>query len=98
MYLLARHLFDDLGYRRLEWKLDSCNEPSAAAARRLGFTYEGRYRQAIVYKGRNRDTDWFSMIDAEWPRIRGADRGLARPGQLRRRRPAADHPLRRPGG
>lgn len=69
-YLLARHLFDELGYRRLEWKLDSCNEPSAAAARRLGFTYEGRHRQAVVYKGRNRDTDWFSIIDAEWPRVR----------------------------
>lgn len=69
-YLLARHVFDDLGYRRLEWKLDSCNEPSAAAARRLGFTYEGRHRQAIVYKGRNRDTDWFSMLDREWPAVR----------------------------
>ena len=66
-YLLARHLFDELGYRRLEWKLDSCNEPSAAAARRLGFTYEGRHRQAMVYKGRSRDTDWFSLIDTEWP-------------------------------
>ncbi|HYH33852.1 MAG TPA: GNAT family protein [Nocardioides sp.] len=69
-YLLARHLFDELGYRRLEWKLDSCNEPSAAAARRLGFSYEGRHRNALVYKGRNRDTDWFSIIDAEWPAIR----------------------------
>ncbi|QZY28225.1 GNAT family N-acetyltransferase [Nocardioides coralli] len=69
-YLVARHVFDDLGYRRLEWKLDSCNEPSAAAARRLGFTYEGRHRQAIVYKGRNRDTDWFSIIDTEWPAVR----------------------------
>jgi len=69
-YLLARHLIDELGYRRFEWKLDSCNEPSAAAARRLGFTYEGRHRQAIVYKGRNRDTDWFSIVDAEWPAIR----------------------------
>jgi len=69
-YLLARHLIDGLGYRRLEWKLDSCNEPSAAAARRLGFTYEGRHRQAIVYKGRNRDTDWFSIVDIEWPAIR----------------------------
>ena len=69
-YLLARHLIDELGYRRLEWKLDSCNESSAAAARRLGFTYEGRHRQALVYKGRNRDTDWFSIIDVEWPAIR----------------------------
>ena len=79
-YLLARHLFDELGYRRLEWKLDSCNEPSAAAARRLGFTYEGRHRHAIVYKGRNRDTDWFSIIDAEWPAIRSGSRpGSTRP-------------------
>ncbi|HEX6151671.1 GNAT family protein [Nocardioides sp.] len=69
-YLLARHVFDDLGYRRLEWKLDSLNEPSAAAARRLGFTEEGTFRNALVYKGRNRDTRWFSIIDVEWPAIR----------------------------
>ena len=67
-----RHLFDDLGYRRFEWKLDCLNEPSARAARRLGFTYEGRFRNAMVYKGRNRDTDWFAMTDADWPRVRDA--------------------------
>ena len=72
IHLLARHLFDDLGYRRFEWKLDCLNEPSARAARRLGFTYEGRFRNAMVYKGRNRDTDWFAMTDADWPRIREA--------------------------
>ena len=72
MYLLARHAFEDLGYRRYEWKCDSLNEPSRAAARRLGFTYEGRFRQAMVYRGRNRDTDWFSITDAEWPRLRTA--------------------------
>ncbi len=72
MYLLARHAFEDLGYRRYEWKCDSLNEPSRSAARRLGFTYEGRFRQAIVYRGRNRDTDWFSITDAEWPRLRTA--------------------------
>jgi RimJ/RimL family protein N-acetyltransferase len=72
IHLLARHLFDDLGYRRFEWKLDCLNEPSARAARRLGFTYEGRFRNALVYKGRNRDTDWFAMTDADWPRIREA--------------------------
>jgi RimJ/RimL family protein N-acetyltransferase len=69
-YLLARHVFDDLGYRRYEWKCDSLNAPSRAAAARLGFTYEGRFRQALVYKGRNRDTDWFAITDAEWPAVR----------------------------
>ncbi|MET1058029.1 MAG: GNAT family protein [Nocardioides sp.] len=69
-YLLARHVFEDLGYRRYEWKCDSHNAPSRAAAARLGFTYEGRFRQALVYKGRNRDTDWFSVTDAEWPAVK----------------------------
>jgi RimJ/RimL family protein N-acetyltransferase len=69
-YLLARHVFDDLGYRRYEWKCDSLNAPSRAAATRIGFTYEGRFRQAVVYKDRNRDTDWFSITDAEWPVVR----------------------------
>ena len=72
IHLLARYLFDDLGYRRFEWKLDCLNEPSARAARRLGFTYEGRFRNAMVYKSRNRDTDWFAMTDGDWPRIRDA--------------------------
>jgi RimJ/RimL family protein N-acetyltransferase len=72
MYLLAHHVFDALGYRRYEWKCDSLNEPSRVAAARLGFTYEGRFRNAVVYKGRNRDTDWFSITDAEWPRVRAA--------------------------
>ncbi len=72
MYLLARHVFDALGYRRYEWKCDSLNEPSRLAAARLGFTEEGRFRNAMVYKGRNRDTDWFSITDVEWPRIRAA--------------------------
>ena len=67
--LLAAHVFDDLGYRRYEWKCDSLNAPSRAAAARLGFTYEGRFRNAMVYKGRNRDTDWFSITHAEWPAI-----------------------------
>ena len=69
-YLVARHVFDDLGYRRLEWKCDSLNEPSRRAAVRLGFTEEGTFRQAVVYKGRNRDTTWFSITDAEWPDVR----------------------------
>jgi RimJ/RimL family protein N-acetyltransferase len=72
MYLLAHHVFDSLGYRRYEWKCDSLNEPSRVAAARLGFTYEGRFRNAVVSKGRNRDTDWFSITDAEWPRLRAA--------------------------
>ncbi len=72
MYLMARHVFDDLGYRRYEWKCDAGNEPSRRAATRLGFTYEGTFRQAMVYKGRNRDTDWFSITDAEWPAVRAA--------------------------
>jgi len=67
MYLLARHIFDDLGYRRYEWKCNFCNEPSKRAAVRLGFTYEGLFRQHKIMKGRNRDTAWFSMLDSEWP-------------------------------
>ncbi len=70
--LLMRHVFDDLGYRRYEWKLDHHNALSAAAARRLGFTYEGRFRNALVYKGRNRDTDWFAMTDVDFDRLRPA--------------------------
>lgn len=69
-YLLARRAFDELGYRRLEWKCHALNEPSRRAARRFGFTYEGTFRQHMVYKGRNRDTAWFSIVDGEWPAIR----------------------------
>ncbi|HXE52290.1 MAG TPA: GNAT family protein, partial [Tepidisphaeraceae bacterium] len=67
MYLLARHAFEDLGYRRYEWKCDSLNARSRQAALRLGFTFEGIFRQHRVVKGRNRDTAWFSMLDSEWP-------------------------------
>lgn len=70
-FLLARHVFS-LGYRRYEWKCDALNEPSRKAAARLGFTYEGRFRQALVYKGRSRDTDWFSITDGEWPALESA--------------------------
>ena len=66
MYLLMRAAFES-GFRRYEWKCNSLNLPSARAAKRLGFTYEGRFRQAAVVKGRNRDTDWFSILDGEWP-------------------------------
>ena len=72
MYLMMRRAFDELGYRRYEWKCDALNAASRAAALRLGFTYEGLFRQAWVYKGRNRDTCWFSVIDDEWPRLRAA--------------------------
>ena len=72
MVLLMRYVFDDLGYRRYEWKIDSLNAPSAAAARRLGFAYEGCFRNAVVYKGRSRDTDWFAMIDDDFARLRPA--------------------------
>jgi RimJ/RimL family protein N-acetyltransferase len=67
MYLLARYVFDGLGYRRCEWKCNSLNEPSRRAALRLGFTFEGIFRQHMIIKGMNRDTAWFSMLDSEWP-------------------------------
>ncbi|VVD86748.1 GNAT family N-acetyltransferase [Pandoraea anhela] len=69
-YLLMRRAFDELGYRRYEWKCDALNAPSRRAAARYGFTFEGIFRQAIVYRGRSRDTAWFSIIDGEWPAIR----------------------------
>ena len=72
MYLMAAHVFDVVGVRRYEWKCDSLNEPSRRAAARLGFTYEGTFRQAVVYKGRNRDTAWFAITDDEWPDIKAA--------------------------
>ncbi len=71
-YLLARHVFDDLGYRRYEWKCHNENEPSKVTAKRYGFSFEGVFRQHMLSKGRNRDTAWFSMIDGEWPVIRAA--------------------------
>ncbi|MDI3326738.1 GNAT family protein [Pontibacterium granulatum] len=67
MYLMMRRAFDELGYRRYEWKCDSLNALSRNAATRFGFTFEGIFRQAIMYKGRSRDTAWFSIIDSEWP-------------------------------
>ena len=72
MYLMMRQVFDVLGYRRYEWKCDALNEPSCAAARRLGFLFEGTFRQATMYKGRNRDTAWFAILDREWPLAREA--------------------------
>jgi RimJ/RimL family protein N-acetyltransferase len=72
MYLMMRRVFDELGYRRYEWKCNSLNEPSRNAAARLGFRYEGLFRQAQVVKGHNRDTAWFSIVDSEWPGLRAA--------------------------
>lgn len=70
LYLFARHAFDDLGYRRFEWKCNNRNEPSKAAATRFGFTHEGVFRQDLIIKGESRDTAWFSIIDGEWPALR----------------------------
>lgn len=72
MVLMARHVFEDLGYRRYEWKCDVLNQPSLDAATRLGFTFEGTFRQAMVNKGRNRDTSWLSITDGEWAQLRPA--------------------------
>ena len=77
-YLLARYVFDTLGYRRYEWKCDSLNAPSRRAALRYGFVYEGTFRQHMIAKSRNRDDVWFSMLDSEWPmRKRNFERWLS---------------------
>ncbi|CAM6128205.1 unnamed protein product [Calypogeia fissa] len=70
MYLLACHVFDKLGYRRYEWKCDNLNGPSKRAALRLGFQFEGVFRQHMIVKGRNRDTAWFAIMDGEWPTVK----------------------------
>jgi RimJ/RimL family protein N-acetyltransferase len=78
IYLLARHAFDDLAYRRLEWKCNALNAASRRAAERFGFSFEGVFRNHQVVKGRNRDTAWYSIVDDEWPSIRqGFERWLA---------------------
>lgn len=71
-YLAARYVFDELGYRRFEWKCNDRNEPSKRAARRFGFAFEGVFRQHMWTKGANRDTAWFAMLDRDWPAIRAA--------------------------
>ena len=71
-FLLMSYVFERLGYRRYEWKCDSLNRPSRSAAQRLGFTFEGIFRQAVIYKGRSRDTAWYSIIDSEWPEVGAA--------------------------
>ncbi|MEA2335241.1 MAG: hypothetical protein QOG40_1731, partial [Solirubrobacteraceae bacterium] len=70
IYLMARHAFDDLGYRRLEWKCNSLNAASRSAAERLGFSFEGIFRKHQVVKGRNRDTAWYAITDQQWPVVR----------------------------
>ena len=82
MYLMARHLFDDLGYRRYEWKCNDENAASKAAALRLGFTYEGTFRNDMVVKGLNRDTAWYSMTDEEWPTRKAALKAWLSPSNI----------------
>lgn len=82
IYLLARHAFDDLGYRRFEWKCDEGNRRSKHAALRFGFTFEGVFRQHMIIKGRNRDTAWFSMLDSEWPVRKAAFEKWLAPGNF----------------
>ena len=81
-YLGAKHLFEDLGYRRYEWKCNAQNEASRRAAERYGFTYEGRFRNDAVWRGRNRDTDWYSIIDSEWPLVKVALEAWLDPGNF----------------
>jgi RimJ/RimL family protein N-acetyltransferase len=78
LFLCARYIFEELGYRRFEWKCDSRNQPSRRAALRFGFSYEGIFRQHMVIKGQSRDTAWFAITDGEWPALRAAfERWLA---------------------
>ena len=72
MYLMMQRVFDELGYRRYEWKCDALNAKSRKSAQRLGFTFEAVFRQATMYKGRNRDTAWYAIIDSDWPKIKQA--------------------------
>ena len=75
---MMRRVFDELGYRRYEWKCDALNAPSRHAAARYGFRFEGIFRQATIYKGRNRDTAWYAIIDKDWPALKAAyERWLA---------------------
>ena len=82
MYLMARHVFEELGYRRYEWKCNALNAPSRRAAIRLGFTFEGLFRQHMIVKGRNRDTAWFSMLDSEWQSKRAGFEEWLAPGNF----------------
>jgi RimJ/RimL family protein N-acetyltransferase len=94
IYLLARRAFDELGYRRLEWKCNALNAASRRAADRFGFTFEGVFRNHMVVKGRNRDTAWYAIIDEDWPHIRAGFERWLQPGNFddsgRQRRPLGD--------
>lgn len=94
MYLLMRNVFDELGYRRYEWKCHSLNAPSRRAALRLGFRFEGIFRNHLVVKGHNRDTAWFSVLDSEWPALKSAYESWLAPENVdregRQRRPLTD--------
>ena len=82
MYLMMRHAFEDLGYRRYEWKCDALNAPSRRAALRFGFRYEGHFRRAVIVRGRSRDTAWFAVIDEEWPALKAAYEEWLAPGNF----------------
>ncbi len=82
IFMMMRRAFDELGYRRCEWKCDSLNSASRRAGERLGFSFEGLFRQATVYKGRNRDTAWYSVIDREWPALRASFRRWLAPSNF----------------
>jgi hypothetical protein len=82
MFLMMGRVFDELGYRRYEWKCDALNAASRRAAERLGFVFEGVFRQATVYKGRNRDTAWYAVIDAQWPALKKAFEQWLEPGNF----------------
>ncbi|HEX9768246.1 MAG TPA: GNAT family protein [Kiloniellales bacterium] len=82
MYLMMRRAFAELGYRRYEWKCDALNAASRRAAERLGFRFEGVFRQATLYKGRNRDTAWYAVIDRDWPGTRDAFEAWLDPGNF----------------
>ncbi len=94
MYLMMKRVFDELGYRRYEWKCDSLNARSRKAAERLGFTYEGTFRQVTLYKGRNRDSAWYSITDKEWPALKSGFEAWFSPenfdSQGRQRRPLTE--------
>ncbi len=98
IYMMSGHAFDDLGYRRLEWKCNALNAPSRRAADRFGFTFEGVFRHHMVLKGRNRDTAWYSITDDEWPSRRAAFEGWLAPENFdesgRQRRTLADYRMR----
>lgn len=81
-YLLAQYVFEELQYRRYEWKCDALNAPSRASAERFGFTYEGTFRRMMIIKGRTRDTAWFSIIDEEWPLLKAAYETWLDPGNF----------------